>query len=69
MDGLHFHRCRRTRQTDYQIEFLPSVLEQIRVLPKDARRLIGPCALDRFLNFRADKIPRWILGKQVFIPL
>ena len=25
----------------YQIEFLPSALEQLRTLPKDARRLIG----------------------------
>ena len=25
----------------YQIEFLPSALEQLRALPKDARRLIG----------------------------
>ncbi len=38
---LHFNRCGRTRQMDYQIEFLPSALEQIRALPKDDRRLIG----------------------------
>ena len=25
----------------YQIEFLPAALEQLRALPKDARRLIG----------------------------
>jgi mRNA-degrading endonuclease RelE of RelBE toxin-antitoxin system len=30
----------------YQIEFLPSALEQIRALPKEARRLIG-AKLDR----------------------
>jgi mRNA interferase RelE/StbE len=30
----------------YQIEFMPSALEQIRALPKDARRLIG-AKLDR----------------------
>jgi mRNA-degrading endonuclease RelE of RelBE toxin-antitoxin system len=30
----------------YQIEFLPSVLLQLRALPKDARRLIG-AKLDR----------------------
>jgi len=30
----------------YHIEFLPSALEQLRALPKDARRLIG-AKLDR----------------------
>jgi mRNA-degrading endonuclease RelE of RelBE toxin-antitoxin system len=30
----------------YQIEFIPSALEQVRALPKDARRLIG-LKLDR----------------------
>jgi len=31
---------------DYQIDFVPSALEQIRALPKEARRLIG-AKLDR----------------------
>jgi mRNA interferase RelE/StbE len=30
----------------YQIEFIPSALEQLRALPKDARRLVG-AKLDR----------------------
>ena len=33
----------------YQIEFLPSALEQVGALPKDARRLIG-AKLDRAQN-------------------
>jgi mRNA interferase RelE/StbE len=31
---------------NHQIEFIPSALEQLRALPKDARRLIG-AKLDR----------------------
>jgi mRNA-degrading endonuclease RelE of RelBE toxin-antitoxin system len=33
----------------YQIEFLPSALQQLRALPRDARRLIG-AKLDRAQN-------------------
>ena len=39
----------RRRHMRYQIEFLPSALEQVRALPADARRLIGrkiDCAQD-----------------------
>ena len=41
----------------YQIEFLPSALEQVRALPKDARRLIG-AKLDRAENDLAGDIKK-----------
>ncbi len=41
----------------YQIEFLSSALEQIRGLPKDARRLIGT-KLDRAQNDLAGDIKK-----------
>ena len=41
----------------YQIEFLSSALEQVRGLPKDARRLIG-AKLDRAQNDLAGDIKK-----------
>jgi mRNA interferase RelE/StbE len=41
----------------YQIEFLSSALEQVRSLPKDARRLIG-VKLDRAQNDLAGDIKK-----------
>jgi mRNA interferase RelE/StbE len=41
----------------YQIEFLPSALEQVRALPKDVRRLIG-AKLDRAENDLAGDIKK-----------
>jgi mRNA interferase RelE/StbE len=41
----------------YEIEFLPSALEQVRALPKDARRLIGQ-KIDRAQNDLAGDIKK-----------
>jgi mRNA interferase RelE/StbE len=42
---------------DYRIEFLPSALEQLRCLPKDARRLIG-AKLDRMQHDLAGDVKK-----------